>query len=413
MKPLHYVPLFAITGLFLLNACTSQQGSTPTEAVIAVPSIVLDTPTSAISCASVSTLPTPAPSENSLIPVATSADFSIGPADAPVTLIEYCDFQSPGCRDQAYIVGSLLANHDDLRFIFRPMALSGALDKSDKAFIAAIAADKQGKFWEMYNLLFTRHQEWSSLSPNDFYAWVVREAAAAGMDADALTTAINAPETTTKMASTMESVNKLALPAIPLILINGALQPSYLLDAQSLNDTVGLIALGKNQFSQCPPFTVDAAKNYIATVQTEKGDIVIELYPAKAPLAVNSFIFLAQQGWFNNVSFHRVIPGFVAQSGDPSGTGRGNPGYFFKTEVSDLVFDAPGLVAMANSGPDTNGSQFFITFAPAPHLDGGYTIFGRVISGLDVAEQLTPRNAAENPAAPTGDKILNVEIEEK
>jgi cyclophilin family peptidyl-prolyl cis-trans isomerase len=176
---------------------------------------------------------------------------------------------------------------------------------------------------------------------------------------------------------------------------------------------VGLIALGRKQFTECPPFTVDPAKNYLATLHTEKGDIVIELYAAKAPLAVNSFLFLARQGWFDNVSFHRVIPGFVAQSGDPSGTGRGNPGYFFKTELSNLLFDAPGLVAMANSGADTNGSQFFITFAPAPTLNGGYTIFGRVISGLNVAEQLTPRNAAENPLAPAGDKILSVGIEEK
>ncbi|MCC7118108.1 MAG: peptidylprolyl isomerase [Anaerolineales bacterium] len=211
----------------------------------------------------------------------------------------------------------------------------------------------------------------------------------------------------------MEAINRLSLPAIPLILINGALQPSYLLDYVSLNDTVGLIALGGKQFSQCPPFTVDTAKNYVATLHTEKGDIVIQLFAKQAPLAVNSFLFLSRENWFNNVSFHRVIPGFVAQSGDPSGTGWGNPGYFFKNEYSDLTFDAPGMVAMANSGPDTNGSQFFITFAPAPDLNGKYTIFGRVISGLEVAEQLTPRNLAENPNAPSGDKIISVEIKEQ
>lgn len=412
MRPWLYLLILSITSIFMLSACAPGQGSTPTEEVVTAP-IILDTPTSAVSCAIVSTIPTPVPSGDSLIPAATSADFSIGPADAPVTLIEYCDFQSPGCRDQAYVVGSLLENHDDLRFVFRPVALGGALDKAEKAFIAAIAADQQGKFWAMYNLLFSKHNDWVSLSPNDFDTWITREATVAGIDAAQLTEAMNAPETRTRMISTMEAINKLSLPAIPLILINGTLQPSFLLDTQSLNDTVGLIALGQKQFSECPPFTVDPAKNYLATIHTEKGDIVMELYADKAPLAVNSFIFLANQGWFNNVSFHRVIPGFVAQSGDPSGTGRGNPGYFFKTELSDLLFDSPGLVAMANSGPDTNGSQFFITFAPAAHLNGGYTIFGRVISGLDVAEQLTPRNIAENPAAPTGDKILNVEIEEK
>jgi cyclophilin family peptidyl-prolyl cis-trans isomerase/protein-disulfide isomerase len=413
MKSIHVVPLLLLTHLFLVVACASPKESTPTPLFVADPSVMIDTPTPAVSCAAVTTLPTPTAGGNSLIPAVTNSDFSIGPADASVTLIEYCDFQSPGCRDQAYAIGTLLQNHEDLHFVFRPIALGGILDKADKAFIAAMAADKQGKFWVMYNLLFTKHDEWANLDPSEFYAWVANEASAAGIDAGQLTEAIHAPETTTRMVSTMEAVNKLSLPAVPLILINGSLQPSYLLDSQSLGDAVGLIELGQKQFSECPPYTVDAAKNYIATIHTEKGDIVMQLYPGKAPLAVNSFIFLAKQGWFDNVSFHRVIPGFVAQSGDPSGTGRGNPGYFFKTELSDLHFDSPGMVAMANSGPDTNGSQFFITFAPAPHLDGGYTIFGKVISGLDVAERLTPRNAAENPFAPTGDKILSVEIEEK
>lgn len=413
MKLFSFLVIF-VASVFLTSACAAQENITVTQLPeVNTPPIVFDTATPAASCAILSSPPTPAPSQDSLIPAVSSTEFSIGPSDAAVTMIEYCDFQSPGCRDQAYIIGSLLENHNDLRFVFRPIALTGAMDKADKAFIAAMAADQQGKFWAMYDLLFTKHQDWENLNPNDFYAWVINEASAAGLDGAQLTAAIQAPEPTTRMISTMESVNKLSLPAIPLILINGTLQPSYLLDAQSLNDTVGLIALGQKQFTECPPFTVDASKNYVATLHTEKGDIVIQLYADKAPLAVNSFVFLARQGWFNNVSFHRVIPGFVAQSGDPSGTGRGNPGYFFKTELSDLQFDSPGLVAMANAGPDTNGSQFFITFAPAANLNGGYTIFGRVISGLNVAEQLTPRNVAENPQAPVGDKIISVEIEEK
>jgi cyclophilin family peptidyl-prolyl cis-trans isomerase/protein-disulfide isomerase len=410
MKPIYFLLFLMISSLSVLMACSSPGTSEPQ---IIVPSAIVDTAIPAATCAVVSTLPTPIPNEDSLIPAVSGADFSIGSADAPVTLIEYCDFQSTGCRDQAYIVGSLLQNHDDLRFVFRPIALGGVFDKAEMAFLAAMAADEQGKFWAMYNLLFTKHAEWAGMDPDDFDTWLAAEASAAGMDSAQLIEMMGAPETTARMASTMETVNKLSLPAVPLILINGTLQPSYLIDPNSLNDTIGLIALGQKQFGECPAFTVDAAKNYIATIHTDKGDILIELYADKAPLAVNSFVFLARQGWFEGVSFHRVIPGFVAQSGDPSGTGRGNPGYFFKTELSDLSFDSPGLVAMANTGPDTNGSQFFITFAPAPHLNGGYTIFGRVISGLEVAEQLTPRNTAENPQAPMGDKILSVEIEEK
>ena len=178
-------------------------------------------------------------------------------------------------------------------------------------------------------------------------------------------------------------------------------------------DTVGLILLGKKQFTECPPYTVDASKQYIATIETAKGNIVLQLFPDKAPLAVNSFVFLAKQGWYDGVTFHRVIPGFAAQAGDPSGTGRGNPGYFFNNETNDLVFDKPGVVGMANSGPDTNGSQFFITFAPAEHLNGAYTIFGQVISGLDVAEQLTPRDPSQGGFLPAGDLISHITVEEK
>lgn len=131
---------------------------------------------------------------------------------------------------------------------------------------------------------------------------------------------------------------------------------------------------------------------------------------------MNSFVFLSNEGYFNGVTFHRVLKNFVAQSGDPSGTGGGGPGYQFANEISeDLKFDRAGLLGMANSGADTNGSQFFITYKELPTLDGDYTIFGEVIEGMDVVNQLTPRNpdAAEETNLPPGDKILSITIEEK
>jgi cyclophilin family peptidyl-prolyl cis-trans isomerase len=200
---------------------------------------------------------------------------------------------------------------------------------------------------------------------------------------------------------------------VPLLLINGKPYISSALNYKELEYTISMTALGARQFTQCPPFSVDPKKQYMATLETEKGDILIELFPSKAPLAVNSFIFLARQGWFDGVTFHRVLPGFVAQAGDPSGTGSGNPGYFFKNEPDpSLKYDKPGRVGMANSGPDTNGSQFFITYAPAPHLDGRYTIFGQVLSGMDILEKLTPRDP-EKGDLPPGDILLHVTIEEK
>ena len=159
---------------------------------------------------------------------------------------------------------------------------------------------------------------------------------------------------------------------------------------------------------------IDPEKTYKAAIETEKGVIDLELYPQYAPKTVNNFIFLANQGWYDNITFHRVLPNFVAQSGDPSGSGFGGPGYIFDTEISDdLKFDAAGVLGMANSGPDTNGSQFFITYVPAPHLDGSYTIFGRVVAGMDVLESLTARDPSLSPNLPPGDLILSVKIEEK
>ncbi|MBE0669504.1 MAG: peptidylprolyl isomerase [Anaerolineales bacterium] len=159
--------------------------------------------------------------------------------------------------------------------------------------------------------------------------------------------------------------------------------------------------------------TIDVNKKYSATVEMEKGgEFVIELYADKAPITVNSFIFLAREGYFDGVTFHRVLEGFMAQGGDPTGTGMGGPGYSFVNEDSDLTFDKPGVVAMANAGRDTNGSQFFITFVPTPELNGGYTIFGQVIEGLEVVNGITRRDPNTNPTF-IGDAIKTVTITEE
>jgi len=414
MKKILYLFLFLGTVLFL-SACASEPETLPTS----TPNIVLNpviapTPAPEFTCSSLSTLPTAMPEELSIVPPITEADFVIGPADAPVTLVEYCDFQSEGCLALAQINSELMRNYQgSLRIVFRPLPLSGVLDKSDDSALAAFAAGEQGKFWEMYDLLFVHHSEWANLSQGQFKSWLAKEAPSAGIDVDQLTAAMKAEGSLNRLKSAQEAVTELLIPAVPVVFVNGSLQQSYVLDYRSMHDTIGLIVLGERQFTQCPAFTVDPAKKYTATLETEKGNIVIRLFPREAPLAVNSFVFLARQGWYDGVTFHRVIPGLVAQTGDPSGTGMGNPGYLFNNEVSELTFSIPGRVGMANSGPDTNGSQFFITFGPIVYLDGIYTIFGQVSSGLDVAEQLTPRDPSQGGYLPAGDKILRVTIEEK
>ena len=170
---------------------------------------------------------------------------------------------------------------------------------------------------------------------------------------------------------------------------------------------------GARSWSQPPALSIDLARTYQATIKMENGgEFTVELYPDKAPLAVNSFVFLARQGYFDGVTFHRVIDGFMAQGGDPTGTGTGGPGYEFANEDNDLTFNKAGVVAMANAGRDTNGSQFFVTFGPQPRLDGGYTIYGQVISGLDVVNSLTRRDPTQNPSF-SGDAMAAVTISEK
>lgn len=171
----------------------------------------------------------------------------------------------------------------------------------------------------------------------------------------------------------------------------------------------------RNGFYDAYPDTIiDETKNYQAVIQTEKGDMVLNLFDDKSPLAVNNFVFLATQGFFDNVVFHRVLENFMAQGGDPTGTGTGGPGYQFDNEVNNgLAFDRPHLLAMANSGPNTNGSQFFITFGVTDWLTGGYTIFGELIQGEDVLNSLTlvdPDNPAD--ADKVGDKIDRIDIYE-
>ncbi len=178
--------------------------------------------------------------------------------------------------------------------------------------------------------------------------------------------------------------------------------------------TAGMPTLvGTKQYSGAPPMLIDKTKQYTATVKMAKGgEFVIQLYADKAPITVNSFVFLARQGYFDGVTFHRVLQGFMAQGGDPTGSGSGGPGYKFVNENSDLTFDKAGVVAMANAGPDTNGSQFFITFGPQPQLNGGYTIFGQVISGMDVVNGIRLRDPQTNPTYP-GDAIQSITITEK
>ena len=170
----------------------------------------------------------------------------------------------------------------------------------------------------------------------------------------------------------------------------------------------------KQSYSAAPPMTIDPKKHYTATITTPRGDFVVNLRPDLAPQTVNSFVFLAKAGFFNGLTWHRVLPNFMAQGGDPTSTGGGGPGYTVPDEFTDKVkFDKPGIMAMANTGqPNSGGSQFFVTTAPADYLDGKYTIFGEVTQGQEIVNAIPLRDPQQNPTTP-GEQIVKITIDEK
>ena len=399
----------------LLAACSSSAPASPTTSTATtVPAEVASYPE--FTCTSVTSAE---PADDQLSPLATvsDSDWVRGPADAAVTLIEYGDFQCPFCTELEKSLKQLEEQYpDDLRVVYRNFPLIGTADepiheKASLSMQAAEAAGLQGKYWEMHDALFAGQDEWTGMSMDNFEAWLLDTAAVLDLDGDKFTQDLHSDELIQMAQDAWTQGQQDQISYTPYVLINGLLYTGPT-DVYNLELIIQLEKLSSRQFHECPPMILKPGSSYTATLHTEKGDIVIELFPDVAPMAVNSFVFLADHDWFDNVTFHRVLPGFVAQSGDPTGTGLGNPGYSFAIEVvPELNFDRSGLLAMANSGPTSNGSQFFITLGPAEHLNSQYTIFGEVIQGMDVVENLTPRDPSQSTGLPPGDLILDVGIE--
>jgi peptidyl-prolyl cis-trans isomerase B (cyclophilin B) len=160
--------------------------------------------------------------------------------------------------------------------------------------------------------------------------------------------------------------------------------------------------MATKQWKTPPEMTIDPSKKYLISMNTDRGLIELELYPEQAPITVNNFVFLTREGFYDGVVFHRVIANFVIQGGDPTGTGMGGPGYKFQDETrNNPLTHQTGMISMANAGPNTNGSQFFITHSPQPHLNGKHTVFGKVVKGMDVVNAIRQ-----------GDKMITVTVSE-
>jgi cyclophilin family peptidyl-prolyl cis-trans isomerase/protein-disulfide isomerase len=406
MRKFFSLLLFAL----LLPACSTSAG-TPNPTAPAIPSIIIPTPPS---CTAIKIEPTPGSDTPSLFAPESASDHVRGAKDPILTITEYSDYQDLRSGQLAPVIDQLLEEHpNEVRVVSRIFPLMSINDKAALAAQAAEAAGEQDKFWEMHHLLYAQQDAWSKLPVKDFEGWLGAQASVLGLNVEQFKKDLKREDIVANVQQAWEGGQKIGIPGTPLLLLNGQIYGGPR-DYTSLNAIIQLMLLGKRQFASCPAVTVQKNKRYIATLHTEKGDIVIQLFPDKAPMTVNSFLFLVRQGWYDNITFHRVIPDLFAQTGDPSGTGKGNPGYYIITEIDrSLTFDKPGKVAMVNSGPDTSGSQFFITYAPTTQYNGQFTIFGEVLSGMDVLKQLTPRDPKPGTETPPGDKLINITIQEK
>ncbi|HET9907455.1 MAG TPA: peptidylprolyl isomerase [Anaerolineales bacterium] len=395
---------------FIITACAPAPAA-PATTTSPTPNIIIPTPPS---CTAISAEPTPGPDTPSVFPPQSETDRVRGSSNPTVTILDYSDYQDSKSGFFEEQLNQLLKEHpEDVRVISRVFPLIAVNDKAALAAQAAEAAAEQNKFWEVHNLLFAQQQNWVDLSVQDFEQWISAQVSALGMDVDQFKSDLKREDIVARIQKAWEDGQAMGLPGTPLVLINGQIYGGPR-DYSSLNDILQLLLLGKRQFASCPPLTVQRNRQYITTLHTEKGDVVIQLFPDKAPITVNSFLFLARNGWYDDITFHRVIPDLFAQTGDPSGTGKGNPGYYIITEIDpSLKFLGPGMVAMVNSGPDTSGSQFFITYGAVPDYDGQFTIFGQVLRGMDVVQALTPRDAQPGTFTPPGDTLIDITIEEK
>jgi cyclophilin family peptidyl-prolyl cis-trans isomerase len=310
------------------------------------------------------------------------------------------------------LLAQLLELHpDELRLIYRHYPLLAIHDKASLAGQAAEAAGAQGAFWLMHDVLFTRHREWIDLEPSAFTTWLISAAEDLELDLVTFEDDLDSQKYEQLMLDAHAEAVALSIPWTPFLLING--QPFTIeTTLTNLEQAVRLALLETQKYSEYPSMQIDLEREYIAHMRLTIGEVVIQLLPASAPLAVNNFVFLAREGWFNDNLFYRVRPGQYVESGDPSALGYGDPGYHFQTEIDPtLTFDSPGMIAMSSLGPNTNGSRFFITLKPLPQLEGTRTIFGRVISGLELLHSLQIRDPIADLMVPPEAVIQSIEIE--
>ena len=324
--------LILIAAIFILSACAVQPvptavpvptnlpatatatlppipSTTPTDMATPAPTTVI-LPSGPATCSVISAVPTVDPTAEAYLPTVSKSDWKTGPDSAAITIIEYGDFQDKTSAQLYTILSQLLSKYpEDVSLVFRHFPLTEQLDKDQLAAQAAEAAGEQGKFWEFAKMLYTEQNGWTGKTGDDFTVWADEKAAGLGLNEDQFKATMLADATIKKVTDSRNESKVLMAAGMvnsdPFLFINGyPIYAPYSLDI--LSSKIDYFKLSQRAFTACPPMTVDPAKEYTATLHTEKGDIVLDLYADKAPWAVNSFIYLAEQGWYNGSGF---LPG--------------------------------------------------------------------------------------------------------
>lgn len=367
---------------------TSTASSTPTRSATLSPTATL------------APLPTVAPDEPAL-----------GPEDAAVELLLYIDYDCDPCLEMARTLTAAQQRHSDrVRLVVRPFPLVRVNDKAVLAASAVISAAEQRAFWIMHDHLVSERPSWRELTPAEFATWLGQTAPDLGLDAEKFRNDLRSEAMINRVRSAYERTLAAGIPGAPFLLIDR--QP-YLLGPEPTNieAVLRLSLLESRQYDSEPPITIDSEASYSGLLILPQGEVRLQLYPGLAPRAVNSFRFLADQGWYDGSGFHRVVPGRLAEAGDPSLTGLGHAGYHFPLEIQPgLRFNQAGRVALDNDGPDTNSARFFITMDELPALDGSYTIFGTVTQGLDLIRGLESREPIDDIFEPPELLIDSIEV---
>lgn len=352
----------------------------------------------------------------SRIPDLDEDDHYVGPEDAEITFIEYADFQCPACSGLHTLRGYLTDKYgDQLRFAYRHLPLTSIHNLAIITAEAAEAAAAQGKFWEMHDLLYEKQQEWSGLSEEDVVDTLIEYADELDLDVEAFETALDEHTYREDIMADYEAYQEYGQMATPTYVINKIFYPTREFGGFGrLEPFIEFVGMQESMYDSPPPQVIESDKDYAATIKTTQGDIEVDLFEDEAPTNVNSFAFLAQDGWYDGMDFFFVDHEQLALTGDPTNSGGGlpYPGYTCGDEtVSDLSFEESGLLALYTPAPNQNSSSFFITYVAQPDFTGNFTIIGRVTAGMDVAESLTERQPGADQPDP--DAIETILIEEQ